>query len=112
MGRSTFGYRKTAKAQRDLAELSAEDKSPEIIKTETRGGGFVVTFSHGLGDKYTDIRVFVWAASRAAALFRALSLSEVEDWIKRHPQANSSVMSAGQAPVTTREGKIFSARAS
>lgn len=112
MGRDGFGYRKNRRAKQELAEAQAQSASdlPQE-KPETCGGGFIVTFSFGLGDAFTSLRVFVWAQSRAHALMRALSFGEVEDWLKEHPQARSSVMSAGMTPVNTTEGKLFSSRA-
>lgn len=111
MGRHTFGMRKTDKARRDLAELKQVAKPTPPPQGQCRGGGFIVTFSHGTGDNFSDLRVFVWSASRVAALYRALTFFEVEEWLKSHPQANYSVMSVGLAPDDFPEGKIYSSRA-
>ncbi len=105
-GRDGYGYRKVARAQKELAEFSQFAAKAAPKKLNYRGG-FVVTFGHGDGEHYESIRVLVRASSRAAALHRALSLPEVAAWLPEHPNSISSIMSAGLIIDEMAEGVIL-----
>lgn len=104
--RDGYGYRKVARAQKELAEFSQfVGKIPP--RKLNRRGGFVVTFGHGDGEQYESIRVLVRAESRAAALHRALEMESVAEWLPEHPDSTASIMSAGLIIDEMPEGQIL-----